>query len=56
MIYNIICSIVFNGTIKADRINRYKYVALKDGKVVEEEKLTRIYSKKTKEINEVYNR
>ncbi|KAL6604142.1 coth protein-domain-containing protein [Neocallimastix sp. 'constans'] len=47
---------VFNGTIKADRINRYKYVALKDGKVVEEEKLTRIYSKKTKEINEVYNR
>jgi len=47
---------LFNGTIKADHINKYKYVALKDGKVVEEEKLTRTYTKKTKKINEVYNR
>jgi len=47
---------LFNGTIKADKIYKYKYVALKDGKVVEEEKLTRTYSKKTKKINEVYNR
>lgn len=39
---------LFNGTIKADHINKYKYVALKDGKVVEEEKLTRTYTKKTK--------
>jgi len=46
---------VFNGTVTADNIKKYKYVALnKKGKVVAEESFTRKYS--TTKINEVYNR
>ena len=49
---------VFTGTIEADDIKEYKYVALEPttGVVVEEESKTRYYSDDTSKINEVYNR
>lgn len=49
---------LFTGTIEADNINEYKYVALEPvtGKVMEEEKIVRNYSDDTAKINEVYNR
>jgi len=49
---------LFTGTIEADDIKEYKYVALEPttGKVIEEENITRNYSDDTSKINEVYNR
>jgi len=48
---------LFNGTIHTHRrIKNYKYVALKDGEVVEEESIDRIYSRRNSKRNEVYNR
>ncbi|ORX79365.1 hypothetical protein BCR32DRAFT_246451 [Anaeromyces robustus] len=48
---------LFNGTITADYISEYKYVALnQQGAVVEEESISRTYTDTTSQINEVYNR
>jgi len=49
--------IVFTGSIDADNITEYKYVALdSSGNEVEEEAINRTYSDETSKINEVYNR
>ncbi|OUM65802.1 hypothetical protein PIROE2DRAFT_7128 [Piromyces sp. E2] len=47
---------LFTGTVNANNIKEYKYVALdQKGKVVEEENFLRTYSNETLNINEVYN-
>jgi len=48
---------LFTGTVNADKIDNYKYVVMeKDGKVIEEESINRVYSENNSIINEVYNR
>jgi hypothetical protein len=48
---------LFSGSIDADNITQYKYVALDSaGNVIEEEKIDRTYSDQNSGINEVYNR
>jgi len=52
---NFLSFIVFTGTIDADNISEYKYVALDpNGQVIDEETISRKYE--DKRINEVYNR
>ncbi|ORX87472.1 hypothetical protein BCR32DRAFT_264237 [Anaeromyces robustus] len=48
---------LFTGVVNADKIDNYKYVVMeKDGKVIEEESINRVYSESNSIINEVYNR
>jgi len=48
---------LFTGSVEADNITQYKYVALDStGKEVEEETINRTYSDETSKVNEVYNR
>ncbi|OUM63507.1 hypothetical protein PIROE2DRAFT_9924 [Piromyces sp. E2] len=48
---------LFGGSVNDNLVTEYKYVALdNNNRVVEEESISRIYSKETSNINEVYNR
>jgi len=49
--------LVFSGIIEAEKIEKYKYVALDEtGFIVDEEDIERTYSPENSKINEVYNR
>ncbi|KAG4096643.1 hypothetical protein H8356DRAFT_1292313 [Neocallimastix lanati (nom. inval.)] len=48
---------LFEGTVNANNINKYKYVYIDENKnVIEEESIERTYSKENASLNEVYNR